>query len=258
MHPTVKSILAAVTFAAAAALALASPAAAHADADVVAVAAGEQVTISFRPNHGCGDSPTTEIAVRSPLSGVVGEDVEGWTTTSTDDGEGRTVTEWTGGSLPPDETGAFPITFTAPDQVGELLLFPSVQVCENGEDYAWINGDPESNTPAPRLLILAPGSAAAVSIDEVPDDAPGRELLTAVIDTGTTPTTAPTTTTTAGTDVDDTTETTTSASATSSPSSSAQESDTGTGGSNAIAIVLVGGVALGLAAGAIYLWKKER
>ena len=70
---------------------------------------------------------------------------------------------------------------TKPSAVGELLVFPSVQECENGETLSWIDGDPASEYPAPRLLILAPGSEPATSIDQVPADAPGRELLTGII-----------------------------------------------------------------------------
>lgn len=261
MRPISRLVLASATFVAAASVVLPSTASAHADADVVAVAAGEQVTISFRPNHGCGESPTTEIAVRAPISGVIGEEVEGWTSSSATDGEGRTVVEWKGGSLPVDVTGEFPITFTAPDDVGTLLLFPAVQICENGEEYAWIDGDPESDTPAPRLLILAPGSDTATSVDEVPPDAPGRDQLTAVIDTAP-PTSVVATTTTSTTASESPTtdagETSTSGSPTSTTSSSEAGPDSDNTGSNAVAVVLIGGVAVVLVGGGFYLWRRER
>ena len=201
--------------------------------------------------------PTTEVAVRVPVAGATGGDVEGWTWTAEDDGAGRTVVEWTGGSLPTDVTGAFPVTFQVPDQVGELLLFPAVQVCENGEELSWLNGDPESDNPVPRLLILAPGSEEAVSIDEVPQDAPGRELLTAVVDTEpTTTTTAPpasTSTTSAGK-----TTTTGATSATTAPEAVPADGDDGSGGSGVVALVLVGGVAIVLVVGGLYLWRREK
>ena len=110
------------------------------------------------------------------------EDVDGWSVSSTQDDQGRTVVEWTGGSLPPDQPGAFPIEFVAPDAVGELLTFPAVQTCANGEELPWISGDPASEFPAPRLLILAPGSQPAATIDDVPLDAPGRDQIIAVVD----------------------------------------------------------------------------
>ena len=164
------------------AIAASSSASAHTDTDLVAVPAGEDATVTFRPQHGCGDSPTIAVSVRVPVPGAEAEDVDGWSVSTTQDDQGRSVVEWTGGSLPPDQAGAFPIEFVAPDSVGELLTFPAVQTCANGEELAWISGDPATEFPAPRLLILAPGSEPAATIDDVPLDAPGREQITAVID----------------------------------------------------------------------------
>lgn len=240
--------------AAVSALAFATPVAAHADADVVAVAAGEQATVNFRPNHGCGASPTTEVAVRVPVAGATGGEVEGWTSTSKDDGEGRTVVEWTGGSLPTDVTGAFPINFTVPDRAGELLLFPAVQTCENGEDWSWLNGDPESDNPVPRLLILPAGSPEAVSIDEVPLDAPGRDLLTAVVDTEPTTTTSTTSTTAPAAE----STTTGAAPTTTAAPASGADDDPASTGSSAVALILVGGVAVVMLGGGLYLWRREK
>lgn len=247
--------LASIVVIAAAAVSLSSgEASAHADADVVAVAAGEEATINFRPNHGCDGSPTIEVAVRVPVSGATGGDVEGWTSTAEPDGEGRTVVEWTGGSLPDDVTGAFPVTFEVPDTVGELLLFPAVQTCENGDEWSWLNGDPASDNPIPRLLVLAPGSPSAASIDQVPQGAAGRELLTAVVDT------TPTTTTTAGSSAstalgEESTTTTTTSDA---PDDTSGESDDSSGGAGTLALVLVVGPAAVLLAGGFYLWRRER
>ena len=39
------------------------------------------------------------------------------------------------------------VTSQVPDTPGELLTFPSVRVCENGEELSWISGDPESEFP---------------------------------------------------------------------------------------------------------------
>lgn len=258
MHlPPLRLGLITAALAAATTLLLPVGASAHADADVIAVSAGEQATINFRPNHGCGESPTTEVAVRVPVAGATGGDVEGWTWTAENDGAGRTVVEWTGGSLPTDVTGSFPVTFQVPDQVGELLLFPAVQTCENGEELSWLNGDPESDNPVPRLLILAPGSEEAVSIDEIPQDGPGRDLLTAVVDTEpTTTTTAPPAST--STPSADKTTTTGATSATTAPEAAPADGDDGSGGSGVVALVLVGGVAVVLVVGGLYLWRREK
>ncbi|NLD76442.1 MAG: DUF1775 domain-containing protein [Acidimicrobiales bacterium] len=158
-------------------------AAAHTESDLVAVAAGDHATLTLKPTHGCEGSPTVEVAIQAPVVGATAVDVDGWTATSTDDAAaGTTVLEWTGGSLPADAEGAFPVEFTVPDTVGELLLFPAVQVCENGQEMAWIDGDPEGETPAPRILVLEAGSPSAATIDDVPADAPGRDQLTAIVD----------------------------------------------------------------------------
>jgi uncharacterized protein YcnI len=166
-----------------------------------AIAAGGDATVVLKPNHGCGDSPSTKVSTRVPVSGARGGQVNGWVVTQSEDGEGRTVIDWTGGSLPSDQTGAFPIEFTAPATPGTILTFPFVQECANGEDLAWIDGDPAGEYPAPRLLILPPGSEAATTIDDVPVGVPGRDQLVAILDvdgvaSSTTSTTAPESSTT--------------------------------------------------------------
>ena len=155
---------------------------AHTGADLVAVAAGDEAKVTLKPSHGCAGSPTVEVAVRAPVEGAIPGDVDGWTATGEPDGSGNTVLRWTGGSLPTDRTGAFPVTFTAPDTVGALLVFPSVQYCANGDELAWISGDPAAEFPAPRLLVLPAGSDEAETLDDVPADAPGRNQLIEVVD----------------------------------------------------------------------------
>lgn len=183
MTPSRRTPVLGALLAASALLAWASPVAAHTDTDLVAVAAGDDATLTLEPTHGCDGSPTVEVAIQAPVIGAVAGEVDGWTATSTDDpASGTTVLEWTGGSLPDDATGAFPVMFAVPDDVGQLLVFPSVQVCENGEELSWIDGDPDGEYPAPRVLVLAAGSEPATSIDDVPADAPGRDQLTAVVD----------------------------------------------------------------------------
>jgi uncharacterized protein YcnI len=158
--------------------------AAHTEADLVAVPAGSEATVTFRPTHGCGDSPTVEVRVRVPVADASAQSVDGWTETVEpgDDPAMSTVLTWSGGSLPADQAGAFPLAFTVPDQPGVLLTFPAIQRCADGQELAWISGDPTSPTPAPRLLVLPAGSPPAASIDEVAPDAPGRDQLVAIVD----------------------------------------------------------------------------
>lgn len=173
---------AAAVFAASSAIAISGTAAAHTESDFVAVPAGSETTLTLRPTHGCGESPTVEVRIRAPFEDAVAEPVDGWTEQAEPDDDGNTIVSWTGGELPTDETGAFPITFTVPDTVGEVLVFPAIQRCENDEELAWIDGDPESEYPAPRILVLDADAEPAASLDEVADDAPGRDQLTAILD----------------------------------------------------------------------------
>ncbi len=154
---------------------------AHTETDYVAVPAGSTVTVTFAPEHGCGDSPTIELRVQAPVEGAFAHEVGGWTSSATPDGAGHTVLRWDGGSTPADEEGAFPVEFTVPDAVGSLLAFPTVQRCDNGEELAWIGTAPGDELPAPQLLVLAAGSAPAATIDEVPAGVPGRDLLAALL-----------------------------------------------------------------------------
>lgn len=174
--------LAVVATAAVAFIAGGVPAGAHTESDLVAVPAGSEATVTLRPGHGCAGSPTVKVRVRAEVAGATAGDLAGWTSSATADGAGRTVLEWSGGSLPADQTGAFPVHFTVPETPGQLLRFPAIQVCANGEDYAWIDGDPNGEYPAPRVLVLPAGSAPAASIDDVPADAPGRDQLTTIVD----------------------------------------------------------------------------
>jgi uncharacterized protein YcnI len=160
----------------------AGPVAAHTGSDVVAVPAGAEATVTLEPTHGCGGSPTVAVRIRAPFPAAVAEDVEGWTASATPDGDGNTVLEWTGGVLPADEEGEFPVGFVAPDAPGTLLTFPAIQVCADGAELAWISGDPDDEFPAPRVLVLPAGAEAAATIDDVPLDAPGRDQLVTIVD----------------------------------------------------------------------------
>ena len=265
-------------------------ASAHTEPDYVAVPAGEAATISLKPTHGCGESPTTTVRVRAPLPDAVAEDVEGWSATTTPDGQGHTVLEWTGGVLPADEEGAFPVEFTAPNAPGDLLTFPSVQRCENGEELAWLSGDPADEYPAPRVLILPSGFEPALTLDDVPPDVPGRDKLVAIIDvdnpnappttvppptsaaptttaaatttaaptTTASPTTAAPTTAAPTTSVAPTTTgapTTTPAPSTVPPTTVDEDDDDGSSAGPIIGVLIGAGVAVAIAAG---IWLRRR
>jgi uncharacterized protein YcnI len=163
-------------------IAPATIAAAHTETDFVAVPAGSTATVTFEPEHGCGDSPTIDMKVQSPVAGATAVERDGWTAASTPNADGTTVLEWSGGSQPADEAGEFQVRFPVPDAVGTLLVFPAVQTCENGEQEAWIETGANAESPAPQLLVLAAGSAPAATLDDVPADAAGRDLLAAALE----------------------------------------------------------------------------
>ncbi|MGH3052156.1 MAG: DUF1775 domain-containing protein, partial [Gaiellaceae bacterium] len=39
---------------------------------------------------------------------------------------------------------------------GESLMFPSLQTYSNGEIVRWVDPDPEGETPAPQVAVVAP------------------------------------------------------------------------------------------------------
>ncbi|QGG96242.1 DUF1775 domain-containing protein [Actinomarinicola tropica] len=251
LNQLVPKIVVGVVASVLAAAAVQGVAGAHTEADIIGVAAGEQVTLNLRPNHGCGDSPTIEVAILAPLEGATAEPVDGWNATSEGYGEGQTVLEWADGVLPTEEIGAFPVTFIAPDSVGELLLFPSVQVCENGDELPWISGDPGSEYPAPRLLILPPGSVPAATIDDVPAGTPGRELLTSIVDP--TPATAPSTTQTTASSDDSSGVTTSTVRSAEPDAPDGPSEDDGI----PLAIPVLAGAAVVIVGGGLLMWKRR-
>lgn len=254
------ALLAAVAWASAGSPAWSAPA--HAETDVIAAPAGGQVTVSLRPTHGCDGSPTTVVTARIPVAGATAGDVSGWTAEAGADGEGRTVVQWKDGSLPADEKGAFPVTFTVPDTPGKLVLLPFLQGCENGDELSWIDGDPAGDYPAPRLLVLAAGAEPADSLDELPPDTPGLADLSAVVDVDNP--TATTGSSTTATSAPDTAEsTTTEPGATTTVATTTNGSDT-TGSGNddegfgpTMVILLVISVAAAAAA-AVVLTRRRR
>lgn len=57
----------------------------------------------------------------------------------------------------------FGMSFQIPEdlQPGDELLFPATQTYSSGEVVNWVDPDPEADTPAPRVTIVAPEEEAA-------------------------------------------------------------------------------------------------
>jgi uncharacterized protein YcnI len=261
----------------AAAVAPSSPLAAHTEASAVAVPAGSEATVTFRPAHGCGESPTVGVRIQAPVADATAGAVDGWIATATPDGAGNTVLEWTGGVLPTETTGAFPLELTVPDAVGTLLAFPAVQRCASGEELAWIGTAPGDEYPAPQVLVLPAGSEPAATLDDVPAGAPGRELLVALAEgaapdddpTPAAPTAPPataaptvaatTTTVAAATTTDATAPPTTPAPTVVTTFAAPTTTEGGDGGSNAgwVIAVVVAVVVVGAVAATVYVRRRR-
>lgn len=60
-------------------------------------------------------------------------------------------------AIPADGFDEFGMSFRVPEDMeeGEELLFPAQQVYSSGEEVGWVDPDPEGDTPAPRVTIVA-------------------------------------------------------------------------------------------------------
>lgn len=166
-----------------------APAGAHVEPEISEVPAGSVATVGFTVEHGCDGAPTTSLELQVPdeATDTVPVDKEGWTASV--DGD---VIAFTGGPLPDEEQAAFELTFTAPTDVGAVLTFPMVQMCEDGATLEWIQLDADARYPAP-----------TVEVGEADPDAPVPTTASEPTDTEVNPTTEAPTTTSAESDDDD-------------------------------------------------------
>lgn len=152
-----------------------APAGAHVGTSIDSVPAGSSTPLGLTIGHGCGESPTTSVAVQIPegINNATAFAKAGWTVTSekadlatpvtsshgeevTDRVAVITFTAEEGNALPTDLRDTFTVNFAAPDTPGEKLYFKTIQTCETGEN-AWIDEwdgtgeEPES--PAPSIEV---------------------------------------------------------------------------------------------------------
>jgi periplasmic copper chaperone A len=156
------------------ALALLAPAAAQAHVTLQPneAAEGAYTVLDVRVPNESTDSNTTKVAVQFPegFADVSYQEVPGWKTEvvhyklkkpiQTDDGpvtEGVKEVIFSGGKLPPGQFVDFPLSLQIPGKAGEELTFKAVQTYED-EVVRWI-GAPETEHPAPRVLVLPPKEA---------------------------------------------------------------------------------------------------
>jgi uncharacterized protein len=169
------------------ALALLAPAAAGAHVTVQPNEApeGAYTVLDVRvPNESEG-ATTTKVAVQFPegFGDVSYQAVPCWKVEvidqklkvpiQTDDGpvtEGVKEVIFSGGKLAPGQFQDFPLSVQIPGKAGEELTFKAVQTYDNGEVVRWI-GAPESEHPAPQLLVLPPkesGQSSTVNNESLP------------------------------------------------------------------------------------------
>jgi len=177
---------------AAIALSLVAPASAHVTATPTTTAAGAYTVATFAMSHGCEGSPTTRIEIQVPESVLsvaptrnpfydvektmeqLGEPVT--------DTHGNEVTERVASivytaktPLPDGQRDHFELSFQIPDAEGDMLTFPTVQTCEEGET-GWVEvpaegQDPdELDSPAPAFEITAGGEDGHGHGDEASDE----------------------------------------------------------------------------------------
>lgn len=262
-------------------LAAATLASAHIETDPPAVAAGQQATVGFVVEHGCGDNDTTGLDIKLPASVTDATAAkDGWQTTVTDG-----VVRFTDGTLDHHTTGTFEISFTAPTTPG-VLAFPTVQRCGDTEQ-PWLDevveGQPEPEHPTPQLLVTqGPPTSDELTEptdDDGDDDAAGATTVAATTAAPTTasPTTATPTTATPTTAAATTAAPTTAAATTAAPTTTAASTTTAAttttvavtttteGGSsddsNKTAYWIGAGIAVVIAAAGVIValrWRRER
>lgn len=176
---------------------------AHVGLSGSSTAAGASTLLTFAFSHGCGDSPTTKVAIQIPegINAVAPTVNPGWTVeklmTALDapvtDAHGNQLTErvaqvvYTAKEpVPSGVRDAFVLSLTLPaDGAGQTLVFPTVQTCQAGEN-AWIEipadgQDPrELDSPAPSLTVTE-----ATDADPAGDDARTDPLVVVSLAIGT-------------------------------------------------------------------------
>jgi len=176
---------------------VATPASAHVSGTPSETAAGSSTVLTLSVGHGCDGSPTARIEVQVPESVLsvtptrnpyydVEADIQQLDEPVTD-AHGNEVTERTASivytatqPLPDGQRDTFELFFQVPDRAGELLAFPTVQTCAQGET-GWVEvpsegQDPEElENPAPAFEITEAstegGHGAESSADEASAEA---------------------------------------------------------------------------------------
>jgi uncharacterized protein YcnI len=172
---------------------LAVPAAsAHVTVNPRTVQADSFARLAIRVPDEAEDAQTVKVTVQLPesVSFVSFQPKPGWKRSVTmvklakpiTNDEGETVTEriatvtWEGGQIAPGEFDEFGLSAKVPAAQGKLV-FPALQTYSNGDVVRWI-GDPDSDTPAPRVTVTPRAGEASASAPTTSSDDSGRDALT--------------------------------------------------------------------------------
>ncbi len=163
-------------------LASGMPAAAHVGLSADSYAAGSTAMVTFGFGHGCGDSPTTSLAIQIPeeFTTVLPVYAPGWhieveketLATPVAGSHGQQITERpaviTFTADEPIENGIYAMVtlrVTIPESLeGETIYFPVIQGCSEGES-AWIE-IPQDGQDAHDLESPAPSMTITVASDD--------------------------------------------------------------------------------------------
>lgn len=158
-------------------VACATPAFAHVTLEVGEAAVGGAYKAVLRLPHGCDGNATTSVTVKLPegFINVKPMPKAGWTLDikkgaygatyklyGADVKQGPLEITWSGGNLPDDQYDEFVMrgTVAAELKPDTTIFFPVIQKCTTGEED-WIDipvdGQPEPDSPAPGLKLVAPG-----------------------------------------------------------------------------------------------------
>jgi uncharacterized protein YcnI len=138
------------------------------------------------------DADTTKVSMQLPegLFFVSFQPKEGWTREvkmatvdppveifGTEYTERVAEVTWSGGKIGPGEFDEFGMSARMPDaEAGTELVFPAVQTYSSGEVVRWI-GEPDAETPAPRVTIEAAAEEETSSSSSDDSDTVGYVAL---------------------------------------------------------------------------------
>ena len=90
-------------------------------------------------------------------------------------------------AIPADGYDEFGISLRVPEDAaaGDEILFPALQTYSSGEEVNWVDPDPEGDTPAPRITVVAPEEEEEAAAAPAPTTTEATDETAAVPAVGT-------------------------------------------------------------------------